>query len=222
MLTQVKSGFLAGSVSRGPPAPTFVGSSTSADSANISMPGGIASGDIGVFLDYAFDSPSIPTDTLPSGWTRIGTTQTDTEAGPVGARLNMAYKELDGTETTLTGMAAGIGCGKIVLVFRKDVSLTWGTPADVEAQVELSSGGASAKTINVGASPLIVIGFAEFGGVSEVPMSPVETATFTAAHGVGFLNAGYIIYGSGAVDNVIDPSSEGDAQAIGGFYIPLT
>lgn len=219
MLMQVKSGFMMGGAT-GPGAPTFVGSSTSADDPNISMPGGIASGDLGIFIDIGNQFGSPPTDTLPSGWTRIGSTLTDTGGGyGVGQRLNMAYKVLDGTETTLTGITGdAFGSGKHVLVFRKSALLTWGAPGDVEAQVD--NDGCTDKTINVGTAPLIVIGFVNLGGSSALAMSPAATQVFSLAHGNGRLNVGYIIYGAGAVDNTISPASTD--YAIGGFYVPLT
>ena len=223
MLAQVKSGFSAGSVSRGPPAPTFVGSSTVNNSADISMPGGIASTDLAVLIDWGLDSdPTPPADTLPFGWTRIGTTQTDSGGSLLnGSRLNVCYKVLDGTETTITGMATGgvWGARKVLLVFRKAASLTWGSPADVEAEV--NNDGGTTKTITVGAAPLIVIGYVGISSGTDLPMSPAETATVSVSSN-GSLNVGYIIYGSSPANNTIDPASVGNAYVIGGFYIPLT
>lgn len=220
MLMQVRSGFMAGG-RRGPAAPTFVGSSTVNNSADISMPGGIASGDLGLFLDWGLDTdPTLPADTIPSGWTRIGTTQTDTGGALLnGSRFNASYKELDGTETTLTGMATGgWGARKIVLVFRKDASLTWGAPAGVD--VEVNNDGGTTKTITVGSAPLIVIGFTG-SGASDPPMSPAETGSVNVSSN-GTLAVGYISYGSAPSNNTIDPSGIGNAYVIGGFYVPLT
>lgn len=219
MLTQVKSGFLVGSATRGAPAPTFVGSSTDADTATIDMPGGIASGDFGVFFDVAYNFSGLPTDTLPSGWTRIGTTLTDSGGSAFAyRRFNMAYKVLDGTETTLTGMVGdGLGSAKIVLVFRKDVSLTWGTPTDVEAQHD--NDGVTDKTVNVGAAPLIVVGMVEGSGGASITMSPAQAATVSIMSSSAYMNAGYLLYGSGAADNTI---TAGSNYTIAGFYVPLT
>lgn len=224
MLMQVRSGFSAIASAQGPAPPSFVGSATSANNANITMPGGIASGDIGILIDIGNKSGGTPpTDTLPAGWTRIGTTLTDTGGGyGVAQRMNVSYKSLDGTETTLTGIAGdAFGSGKIVLVFRKSALLTWGSPSDVEGQV--ANSGCTNKTINVGAAPLFVVGYNNVGGGGGVGMSPAATATVTVNHGNGTLYAGYIIYGAGAVDNTLDSAPFGaTSYAIGGFYVPLT
>lgn len=219
MLAQVKSGFSVAAATRGPPAPTFVGSSTDADTATIDMPGGIASGDFGVFFDVAYNSSGLPTDTLPSGWTRIGTTLTDS-GGAVGAyrRFNMAYRVLDGSETTLTGMVGdGLGSAKIIMVFRKSATQTWGTPSDVEAQHD--NDGVTDKTINVGTAPLLVVGMVEGSGGASITMSPAEAATISILSSSAYMNAGYLLYGSGAADNTI---TAGSNFTIAGFYVALT
>lgn len=220
MLMQIRSGFSIGAATRGPPAPTLVGHSEAADNANISMPGGIASGDLGIFIDVAMaaSSSTPPTDTFPAGWTRIGTTQTSTGGTAFNAvRFNVGYKLLDGTETTLTGMSGAFAAGKSVLVFRKDVSLAWGTPADVE--VEANNNYCSDKTVNVIAGPLIVVGYRS-NNDGSLSMSPAAAAAYAVAHGNGGLGVGWLAYGSGGADNTI--AADGGTIAIGGFYIPLT
>lgn len=219
MLAQVKSGFSMGAATRGPPAPTFVGSSTDADTATIDMPVGIASGDIGVFFDVAYNFSGLPTDTLPAGWTRIGSTLTDSGGSAFAyRRFNMAYKVLDGTETTLTGMVGdGLGSAKIVLVFRKAATQTWGTPSDVEAQHD--NDGVTDKTINVGAAPLLVVGMVEGSGGAVITMSPEEAATISILSSSAYMNAGYLLYGSGSTDTTI---TAGSNFTIAGFYVPLT
>ncbi|MFO1080857.1 MAG: hypothetical protein U1E23_09555 [Reyranellaceae bacterium] len=226
MLMQVRSGFMLPASARGPAAPTLVGISTSADSATVSMPAGIASGDFGVLVDLANNSSptSTPTDTLPAGWTRIGTTQTST-SGLLGnaQRLNVCYKALDGTETTLTGMTGTVGSAKLLYVFRKGAAQTWGTPSGVQA--EANNSGATDKTITVGSGPMFIVGYRGVGGGGGTFMSPVETLLTTRSFGNGVLFGGYKTYGAVGANNTLSASGAGDgarSYSIGGFYVPLT
>lgn len=220
MLAQVKSGFSMGGRSTPIPAEYF-GSGASNESANVSMPGSIASGDLGVLFDFAANSDStVPTSVYPSGWTAIGASENSTFA-TYGFRQNMSYKVLDGTETTLTGMVGGLASNKLVLVFRKLVpALTWGTPAGVVAGVSFL-GPTHPQTITVGTAPLIVIGMVMNN--NNLVMTPAQTATISG--GVGAFTrarAGYIIYGAGAVNNDVDIDTGDGYIGIGGYYIPLT
>lgn len=216
MLMQVRSGFMAGGRAVAP-GPTLVGHTSSGDSDTVSMPGGIASGDFGIFVDQAFaaNSSPPPTDTFPSGWTRIGTTLSDTGGTLFNAqRMNVGCKVLDGTETTLTGMSGAFAAAKHVLVFRS--GLTWGTPADVEGEVNNNYG--SSKVVNVIAGALIVVGYVASNS-GNLSMSPSGT-TYVQSSSNGSLAIGYRSYGAAASDNTI--SSGENIFCIGGFYVPLT
>lgn len=218
MLMQVRSGFMAGGRSVPIPA-TYFGSGSSVESSTVSLPGSIASGDLGVLFDQVINgSSTMPTSVYPSGWTAIGTSQT-ASLSTVRVRFNMAYKVLDGTETTLTGMSDTYS-NKLVLVFRKLASLTWGSPASVGAEANLS--GPADKTVTVGTAPLIVLGAVM--NTSALGMTPTQTATISGASGAYTqAQAGYIIYGAGAANNTITSSAgSGVYTAIGGFYFPLT
>ena len=220
MLMQVRSGFMMGGKSVPIPA-TFFDSGTSADSANVSMPAGIASGDLGLLFDCGVSATTPPADITPAGWTLMGTTQTATGGG-VGARWNMSYRVLDGTETTLTGIN-GIFSSKLVLVFRKLATLTWGAPASVQTDADVL-GGLTDKTVTVGAAPLIMIGaLADGGSGVNLLMTPAQTATVVGTLGGSTrCQAGYIVYGVGGANNTISSDNYGGTVAIGGFYIPLT
>lgn len=134
---------------------TFVDFSEST-AATIDMPVGIAAGDIAVLHDVAGDVVS-PASVYPSGFTAIGTSQTDTSGG-IFVRLNVSYKILSGSETTITGMSAGaLATYKTLTVYRKTGSYSWNAPASVGAEL-LVAGGVASKSVVVGTAPLVVIG----------------------------------------------------------------
>lgn len=190
---------------------SFVGSNASSNSTSVSMPGGIASGHRAFFFDEGVISGGTPpTQVNPSGWTLLGT-QT-ASGGGLSVRHSVYYKDLTGSETTITGMAVNITCNKAVMVFSKSAG-AWDTPADFANTVSLST--IASQTVNVVAGCVTVIGYGDdfnAGGSTAMAMSPAGTyaAAFT-------LRTGYILYGSGAVDNTVS-SATSAGGILSSFY----
>lgn len=218
MLMQVRSGFAMG----GKRALGTIGfhDSAMAAASSVSMPAGIAAGDLAVLFDFALDT-SVPTDATPSGFTAIGTSQTSLNGG-IGIRWNQSYKVLTGGETTVTGMSAFL-VAKNLLVFRVTGAGSWGAPASIGQEVGQYGGTmASDKTVTVGVAPLVVLGCI-FGGASgDLDMSPAATAEQNLdADSQGWLNSGYIIYNSAPSDNTVGSTDDAADLAVAAFYIPL-
>lgn len=189
---------------------TFVDFSEST-AATIDMPVGIAAGDIAVLHDVAGDVVS-PASVYPSGFTAIGTSQTDTSGG-IFVRLNVSYKILSGSETTITGMSAGaLATYKTLTVYRKTGSYSWNAPASVGAEL-LVAGGVASKSVVVGTAPLVVIG-ACWGSSGTLSLSPSADAAVGAEGQVG-----YKIYDSSPSNNTVSTSNLAGTLAISAFYI---
>lgn len=221
MLTQVKSGFMMGG-RRALGTIGFHNSATNADS-SVSMPGGIAAGDLAVLFDFALQSGSVPADVTPSGFTAIGTSQTSLNGG-IGVRWNMFYKVLAGDETTVAGLSDGILLGKTLLVFRITGGGSWGPPGSIGQEVGQYGGTmASPKTVTVGAAPLVVVA-AIFGGSSgDLDMSPAADAEQNLdVSGNGYLASGYKIHNTAPSNNDVTSLDTGTMLAIGACYFPLT
>lgn len=198
---------------------SFVGSSTAAAS-SVSMPGGIAAGDIAVFFDYALEGGGvIPTDVAPSGFTRIGASQT--AASTAGVRWNQFYKVLTGGETTVSGMSALV-TGKNLLVFRIIGSGAWGAPSSVGQEVSIITSTVSDKTVTVGTAPLVVLGCIFGGNSGDLDMTPSSpTAEQNLDTGSGFVCSGYLLGNTSPVNTTVTSADTASMRAIAGFYIPL-
>jgi hypothetical protein len=151
-------------VSPAPPAPTiptypqilFIGNAATQGSATVSMPAGIQSGDFAVLYDLAQNTTtSGPATASPAGWT---VSQNSVNTNTHGTRQIVSYKVLDGTETTLTGMAAGTrGTMKEIYVFRGTAGTTW-TITGANNQTNGAGTGIAAQVKNGGVAPCVYVG----------------------------------------------------------------
>ena len=197
---------------------SFFGESHSADSATITMPPSIQAGDIGIILDFTINtSGSSPTSVTPSGFNAIGTSQSD-NAGPNYWRWNMSYKVLDGSETTITGMAAEACSLKQIVVFRK-TSGTWSAPSSVNTAANYPS--VAPQTVTVGAAPLFVL--ASVGVGSALTMNPIYDANYTNSCFLGYYSdTGYLIYANSPSNNNVYGGTPGGIIFLGSFYVSLS
>lgn len=220
MLMQVRSGFsIGGKKALG--TISFHNSSTNAAD-TVSMPGGIAAGDLAVLFDLAVQSGSIPADVTPSDFTVIGSSQSSLSGG-IGVRWNMFYKVLTGSETTISGMSDGILLGKTIMVFRVTGGGAWGSPGSVGQEVDDYGGaGASPKTVTVGAAPLVVVAAILGGDSGDLDMSPAADAEQNLdVSGNGYLSSGYKIHNTAPSNNDVTSLDTGTMLAIGACYFPL-
>lgn len=182
---------------------SLVGSNASSNSTTVSMPAGIAAGDRSFFFDSAVASGGTPpTAVAPSGYTLLATHTA--AGGGFAVRHSVYWKDLVGSETTITGMAVGVTCNKAVVVSRKSAGATWETPGDVSVVASVTS--ISNQVVNVPAGAVLVLAYGDdFGtvgtGAARLTMSPAGTYAdaFT-------IRLGYVNYNSGAVDNTCSSS----------------
>jgi len=167
------------------------------------MPGGIAAGDRAFFFDSAVASGGTPpTAVAPSGFTLLGTHTA--AGGGFAVRHSVYYKDLSGSETTITGMAVGVTCNKALAVWRKSSGATWETPGDVSVVASVTS--ISNQVVNVPSGAVLVLAYGDdFGtvgtGAGRLTMNPAGTYA-----GAGTIRIGYINYGSSPADNTASSS----------------
>ena len=127
---------------------TFIASSTSTDSANITIPVTAQAGDIAIL----FDSTATGATATPSGWTSIYQQDAVFET-------SVSYKILQNGEsgTTITGQTNTTYSLKTMVVFRPSTSITTITPSSVSASGETSATPAQ-QSITVSTSPAIILG----------------------------------------------------------------
>lgn len=161
----------------------------------ISMPAGIAAGDIAILYDAAFDTGSAPASVYPSGFTAIGTSQTSVSA--LGVRFNVSRKILTGSETTVTGMNGAVAVEKLLLVFRKSGG-DWHAPGSISAEASALAS-VSDQTVTVGTGAMVVLGAVMGQSGFVLSMSPAADAT---KQGDVSFEAGYKIYDSSPADKI--------------------
>lgn len=221
MLVQVRSGFSMGGT-KAIGTIGFHNSSLNAAS-SVSMPGGVASGDLAVLFDFAMQSGAIPTDVSPSGFTRIGSSQTSINGG-IGVRFNMFSKVLTGGESTVTGMSDGIILTKNLLVFRVTGGGTWSAAGSIGQAVGAFGGTmASPQTVTVGAAPLVVVAAVFSNASGDIDMSPAAEAEQNLDSGAGgWLSSGYKIHNAAPSNNNVTSLDTASMIAIGACYFSLT
>jgi hypothetical protein len=173
-LSALSGGVLpAPTINLNPPASiSLEGTFTSADSATIAMPADIAAGDYAWLVDFSQNtSTSAPALVTPSGFTNV---LSQTSAATNGTRIAQSIKILDGTETTITGMAVGTrGALKLLLVFRATEGATW-TRLNARTVVNGAGTGVANQTVGAGTAPCIIVG-CNFSKSGTIPSPQIST-----------------------------------------------
>ncbi len=184
-----------------PPSISLLGTSTSADSATIDMPAGIAAGNYAWLVDFSQNtSTSAPALVTPSGFTNV---LSQTSAATNGTRIAQSIKILDGTETTITGMGVGTrGALKLLLVFRATEGTTW-TRLNARCVVNGAGTGVANQTVGAGTAPCFIVGcnFSKGGTIPSPQISTGDNDIVTVTSGTtpaNFATAAYRINNTGA------------------------
>lgn len=148
-----------------PPSVAVVGHVTSIDSTTISLPSDIRAGDYCILWNFAQNTATTaPSLVAPSGFT-LSIQQFSTATH--GCRLTQYVKQLDGTETTISGISTGTrGRGFIGLIVRGakgTLSSTW-TRLNARVAIDGAAGGNAVQSMGAGTSPCIVVGCAVYDG----------------------------------------------------------
>jgi len=153
---------------------TFVDSSTSADSATITIPVTAQAGDIAIL----FDSTATGETATPSGWASIYQQNATFET-------SVSYKILQSGEpgTSITGQTNTTYSVKTMLVFRPSASITTVTPSSVNASGETSVN-PSQQAITVSSAPAIVLGITR-----AYQQTPFISETFWSASEIYILES---------------------------------
>lgn len=200
-----------------PTSVSFFGSSTSVDSATITLPANIEEGDIIVFEDATEQfGPLVIT---PSGFTSIDKLPT---GAPEGTQSWLSYKVADGTEggAVITGITPLGESRKTALVFRPNSS----APVTVNSIVSVISNsaiGTQTITSDSGTEPLfVVVVFGILTG-SSLGAQTISASDGNVANGGGTninTNTYYKIYNSSDADVTASLADGGNRNFIQGLY----
>lgn len=188
---------------------------SSVTASSLSLPAGIQAGDIAVVFDNALQATTAPTSVYPTaeGFTALGTSQTVTGGG-FGLRFNMSFKELLGTETTLSVMAGSASTTKWAIVFRLPEGQRWGVPILAGQAATLST--PVNQTIVPAGGQGVFVAFGDdlsVGGATALVMNPAGTYGT-----IGSSRAGYLISDSAPASNTV--SASGTYGSLGSLFLP--
>lgn len=132
-----------------------IGTSTAAF---IQMPGTVPAGSIAVMFDLAYNADaSLPTEVIPSGWTKatgqaLATVQ--------GGRLDVHYRICNGTEAgaSYTGMTGTYSQSKTLFVFGKNFGTWTNILTNFAIGHEIPAGFGSGVSTASDSGPLILVG----------------------------------------------------------------
>lgn len=217
--------FLDGVLGVAPRSPTVAGLSLSfygsADSQtnSVTVPAGIQGGDLAILFDVTRSTGSMPADVVPSGFTGI---EEINVLGTNGVRARVAYKILDGSETTIVGMSGDNSHDKILLLFRGTTPITAAAPQSPWNEVQTASN-PSAQTVLASAqpTPLVVLGLTfNFNGTAFSTASPAFDGTVSTAG--NRLVTGYKIYNASPTNHSIDMNDLGNANFLMSGYMAVS
>lgn len=204
-------------------APPSLAFQTSADSdlQTITCPTVLA-GDVGVLFDQASNNSGIPTDTIPSGFTKLKT------SNPASSfyRTTLSYKVFAGTEggSSLTGLTGDLSIAKVLIVFR---------PTFVIAAVNMSTFLEETTNTNPAsqliaasgeAAPLIRLACASVGNLATAPTFTSGTFDATVANvgAVSGIRAGYAIQNTSPSNDTVDVGDTSSGNILISGWINFT
>lgn len=193
---------------------TFVGSATSLG-ASITLPAAVQAGDIGILFDVAQNVGLLnPTTVIPGGWSIVDSAFTGSFSGNF-FKLAVSQRIFTGGEggSSITGMNGGNSNDKGVMVLRKSSGSFTGAAGFV-ADVSNAASNVDPQTVVVGSAPLAVLGMAWYPGGLALTMSPAAT---TEINNAARLEMGYIVYNSGALNNLVTNTAL--LGAVAGLYV---
>ncbi|MBS0219129.1 MAG: hypothetical protein JSR91_00155 [Proteobacteria bacterium] len=188
---------------------------------------GREAGDLCVLFTAGATAGTPPDDVTPSGFTPIDTTASGSGFG-YGQRWSLFYKELDGTETTLSTIKGADNNDAVALIFRKSGG-TWSTPRGVTNLAQFD-GNFSATNVSIPASaatgPAVAIGgWAAFIYSSPNNYSNMNDAQTPMWQGVYFdgntAGAGYTIFNTAPADMNMGLWQPNSIIGAAGFYFQL-
>ena len=196
-------------------AATLFNTSTSTTASALSLPASVQAGDMAFVFDNALQPTTTPTSVYPTaeGFTALGSSQSTTGGG-FGLRFNMSWKELLGTETTLSVMAGSTATTKWAIVFRLPEGQRWGAPI-LAGQVAALSTPANQTIVPAGGQGVFVAFGDDLasGGATAMVMNPAGTYG-----NIGSSRAGYL--GSDAAPANNSVSASGAYGSLGSLFLP--
>lgn len=201
----------------GPIALTYVDAATSTSDV-ITAPGGIASGDLAIYIDHAQNSSGSPTAVTPSGFTNFFNYVGSEDSGSDTVRVMISYKVLAGSETTITGMNGTSEDNKCMFVYRPSSGISNVLPlagASWKKQIGVTSNPSSQSTSMSGKSvPLLYIALVVGNSSNNFStQSPAFDATSTTTDG----RFGRKLYNSSPQNHTVDANDLGRTSLVSGY-----
>jgi len=203
---------------------TYVDAATSTSS-SLTAPGGIASGDLAIYMDLAWIADgSIPTAVTPSGFTNVlnkGVALGGGSSAPE-IRCMVSYKILSGSETTITGMNDA-NENKAMLVYRPSRAITTVTPlagASWGQEIVRGNPSSQSKTLASLDVPLVYLGISY--GFDSVGAFTTASPAFDATHSVGQSVFGRKLYNTAPQNHTIDSGYDGGGAGLFSGYIQVS
>jgi hypothetical protein len=209
---------------------TFINFANGADTDedSLTVPAAAQAGDLAVFFDSAAHDTTIPTAVTPTGFTNVVNTSLDPGRG---YRSMISYKVLNGSEVTITGMAAQAGSNgvslKTILIFRKANGIVSVVSSTFNG--EMTAGNPALQTVSASGqtAPLIVFGLCGHATGSTPTAFTTASPAFddeSFTHGAFNLQRriGYKIYNASPENHSIDCGDNGSLNMLQSGYLRLT
>lgn len=192
---------------------SFFNSATTT-STTVSWPGSLQAGDVAFVFNMNGGIGSVPTEVVPSGFTRFSTSTVASTA-----RYTASSKILTGSESGSLTLQSGSSDRGIMLVFRGTQPIT--NLAFSTIGLEGQSGNPSSQTVlsNTEVGPIIAFGC--IAGLASSTFS-TETPSFSSvvATSNGHMRVGHTIYNAvGTSNHTIDMNDTGNANFVNSFFV---
>lgn len=199
------------------------GSSTSA-AAPVTVPSGVYSGDLLLFISYVYGTEAV---SVPSGFTKL----TDAPSSGWGSKIvtsaKVATAGLSGT--TVVGTSGPSGTGNILLVIRGNAPISGFAAVGSAFQQSNNNPSTATASAALAVTPTLAIGIAGAIQASPYPpptfevgfTTPVFAQEYASTH---FVRAGVNQYAQGGtpVNQAVDMADFGGGNFLTAFFLNLT
>jgi hypothetical protein len=163
----------------GRPSLSLVGISTSTAS-TCNLPAGIQANDIGLLVQRSTGSGSAPSDVTPGTWSSVTANSITLNTTVSVTRVSWKWKQLAGSETSITGMNGAAANTKAIVVLRP--SFTYSAVTFFSSAQEATIGNPALQTISTAGAqmPAAVFGYAACATTDALTASGTLLTTGTA------------------------------------------
>lgn len=193
----------------------------SASTGTLAMPDGVAAGDL-LVCSYRYVGNSAPPETVPDGWTEIGSFL----LGESPVRHTELYRIATGTEAPMPSLSGSIGARRVIAAFHGNKKISVVTPSGFTHEATSTNPGSQVQEVATDSIPLPAIVFGAWWNenlstVNPRTMSPAKDQEISIGTNGGWFGWKIFEVGDTPADVTVDMDDEGSENTLMSYTLSL-